>query len=335
MNKLYTSIVALAAIITLPFQAFANHGPATTGGGSSTVSGETLKEGGFVFSLDESYTNFENISRERAEQKAIKSGEFDALRDAYVTNMSVAYGVTDDFQLEAQLGWYSGRGFIDAHAAEAEEDHESQALSFLKSASAGSATGNPEGLTDLAIRGKYRIMKGAPGSLSVVLGGIIPTGKDDELLSDGDPLEPSSQPGTGEYGIQSGLAYSRYLTTNVTFDASALYTYRFEDDGFQVGDRLDTGVALAYRFSESVQDFPQLSIFGELTNVYIGKDESSEEGRNPNSGGSTLFLTPGARLRFSEQVSFSIAPSIPVLQDLNGNQLETDFRVMGQLTVGM
>ena len=328
----YLIILLTISVLATPQAAKANHGPATTGGGSSTVSGETLKQGSFVFSLDESYTNFENVSQEEAESEAMKSGEFDALRDAYVTNLSVAYGISDDFQIEGQIGWYSGRGFIDAHAAEEEED---ETLSFLKSASAGSATGNPEGLTDLAIRGKYRLMKGAPGNLSVVLGGIIPTGKDDELLSDGDPLEPSSQPGTGEFGIQSGLAYSRYLTTNMTMDASAVYTYRFEDDGFQVGDRLDTSIAFAYRFTESVRDYPQVSVFGEVTNVYIGKDESDEEGNNPNSGGNTLFLTPGVRLRFTEQVSFSLAPSIPVLQDLNGNQLETDFRVMGQLTVGM
>lgn len=333
--KAFSYFLLLLALLFSPAVTHANHGPATTGGGSSTISGETLKEGGIVFSLDESYTSFENISREQAEVEAIKSGEFDALSDAYTTNFSLAYGVTDDFQLEAQIGWYSGRGFIDAHASEHEDDHEAEMLSFAKSASAESATANPEGLTDLVIRGKYRLMKGAPGNLSVILGGIIPTGKDDELLSDGDPLEPSSQPGTGEFGIQSGLAYSRYLTTNVALDASALYTYRFEDDDFQVGDRLDTSVAIAYRFSESVRDFPQFSVFGEVTNVYIGKDHSDDEGNNPNSGGNTLFLTPGVRLRFTEQVSFSLAPSIPVLQDLNGNQLETDFRVMGQLTIGM
>jgi len=322
----------LSNLTVLISSANANHGPATSGGGSSTVSGETLKQGSFIFSLDESYTNFENVSREEAEAEAVKSGEFDALRDAYVTNLSMAYGITDDFQLEAQIGWYSGRGFIDAHAGEAEDDHEAQELT-LRSASAESATGNPEGLTDLAIRGKYRLMKGAPGNLSVVLGGIFPTGKDDELLSDGDPLEPSSQPGTGEFGMQSGLAYSRYLTTNVTVDASALYTYRFEDDGFQVGDRIDTSLAFAYRFTETVRDYSQVSVFGEVTNVYIGKDDSDEEGRNPNSGGNTLFLTPGVRVRFTEQVSFTLAPSVPVFQDLNGNQLVTDFRVMGQLTV--
>ena len=152
--KAFSYFLLLLALLFSPAVTHANHGPATTGGGSSTISGETLKEGGIVFSLDESYTSFEDISREQAEVEAIKSGEFDALSDAYTTNFSLAYGVTDDFQLEAQIGWYSGRGFIDAHASEHEDDHEAEMLSFAKSASADSATENPEGLTDLVIRGK-------------------------------------------------------------------------------------------------------------------------------------------------------------------------------------
>ena len=71
-----------------------------------------------------------------------------------------------------------------------------------------------------------------------------------------------------------------------------------------------------------------------MPNVYIGKDESDEIGRKPNSGRSTLFLTPEVRIRFTEQVSFPLAPYVPVFQNPNENQLKTDFRVMGQLTIG-
>ena len=79
MSKRSISIVyILISVIVFASNANANHGPATTGGGSSTISGETLKQDSFVFSLDESYTNFENVSREEAEAEAVKSGEFDA-----------------------------------------------------------------------------------------------------------------------------------------------------------------------------------------------------------------------------------------------------------------
>ncbi|HMO01504.1 MAG TPA: hypothetical protein PKD37_05100 [Oligoflexia bacterium] len=156
--------------------------------------------------------------------------------------------------------------FLDAPAGEVEEEHGTQELT-LRSASAESAAGSPEGLTDLAVRGEYWVMKDAPDNLSVVLRGIFSTGNDDEILSDDDLLIPFSQPGSGEFGVQSEQAYSRYLPTNVTLHASALYNYRFEDDVFQIGDRFDTSLAVAYRFTETVRDFPQVSIFGEMPNV--------------------------------------------------------------------
>lgn len=220
--------------------------------------------------------------------------------------------------------------FLDAQAGKGEEEQKAQELT-QRSAWAESATGSPEGVTDLAVRGKHQVMKGAPNNLSVILGGVFPTGKDDEFLSDCDLLKPSGQPGSGEFGVQLEQAYSRYLPTNVTLHASALCHYRYEDDVFQVGDGFDTSLTVAYRFTETVQDFPQVSIFGEMPNVYIGKDESGEIARKPNSSRSTLFLAPEVRIRFTEQVSSPLAPYVPVFQNLNENQLKTDFRVIGQL----
>jgi hypothetical protein len=49
-----------------------------------------------------------------------------------------------------------------------------------------------------------------------------------------------------------GLAYSRFLTSRVTIDASMLYMFRTENDDFKVGDRFDVGAALAYRLTESI-----------------------------------------------------------------------------------
>jgi len=332
-----TFIISLIIIFGLiPQTAVANHGPGTTGGGATTQSGETIKEDQFVFSLDETYTNYENVSQAEAEERAGRAGEFDALRDAYLTNIALGYGVTNDFQIEGGIGWYSGRNFIDAHREEP-GSHEVTSLRAFngrhsEEIETSSAIGNPEGLTDLMLRGKYRVMKGEFGHLSVIGGGIFPVGTDNERLSDGDKLEPSSQPGTGRYSALGGLAYSKYLTSHLTFDISTVYTHRFERDDFQVGDRFDNGIALAYRVTDSVKTFPQLSLFTELSHQYIGRDED-EEGRNANSGGNALFIVPGARVSFTENAGLILAPAIPIAQNLNGDQLDTDFKLMSQLFV--
>ena len=335
MNKIFAlSLIVMLGLI--PQAAVANHGPGTTGGGATTQSGETIKEDRFIFSLDETYTNYENITRSEAEQRAGSAGEFDAIGDAYLTNITLGYGVTNDFQIEGGIGWYSGRNFIDAHREEP-GSHEATFLSALsgrhsEEVETSSAIGNPEGLTDLMLRGKYRVMKGEFGHLSVIGGGIFPVGTDSKRLSDGDKLEPSSQPGTGRYSALGGLAYSKYLISHITLDISSVYTHRFERDDFQVGDRFDNGIAIAYRVTDSVKTFPQLSLFTELSHQYLGKDED-EEGRNPNSGGNTLFIVPGARVTFTENAGLILAPAIPIAQNLSGDQIDTDFKLMSQLFV--
>jgi hypothetical protein len=108
--------MGLCALLLFIPTTFANHGPGTSGGGSSTASGETLKQGGFDLSVREDYTQFQDISREGAERRALQSGGFDALQHAYITTAGLAYGITDDLQSGAQIGYYSGKDFIDAES---------------------------------------------------------------------------------------------------------------------------------------------------------------------------------------------------------------------------
>src|SRR6266516_4706977 len=96
-------IIGLSVWGSTAAPAIANHGPGTSGGGSATASGETLKQGSFDLSLREDYTQFEHITRAGAERRALKSGEFDALERSYLTTGATAYGITDEFQAGAQI----------------------------------------------------------------------------------------------------------------------------------------------------------------------------------------------------------------------------------------
>lgn len=317
-RTIVTTILTSSSFLTA--DAIANHGPGTSGGGSSTMSGETLRQGGFDLSLRTDYTSFEHKSRAQAEQEAIANGEFDAIDHSLIESFSVAYGITDDVQVGVQLGYYWGSGFIDA-----EEDG---------GGGATSATADPRGLTDTWVTGKFRVMHGANGHLAVQAGVKLPTGKDDERLSDGEKLEPSSQPGSGAVDYQLGLAYSRYLTSRVTIDASGIYTLRTEHADFQVGDRFDLGLAAAWRLTEDVRAFPNWSVSGELLGVWVGKDEDAGAA-NESSGGETVYFAPGVRARFNPHVALSLAPAVPIHQDLNGSQVETDAKLSFTLSMSL
>ena len=318
LTKQFT-LIAVCFAFTNPRLLHADHGPGTSGGGASTQSGETLKPGKFSIELRTDYTEFENLSASQIEAKAAKAGGFDLLDRSFLSTVGVSYGVVENFQIGLTIGHYNA-----VNPREAEFDSGTGDTEIV--------TFDPDGLTDLWLTGKYRFYRGPIGSIAVFGGVKFPTGKFDVKNSEGERVEPSATAGSGSYDGMLGLAYSRFLTSQLTFDASAQYTLRTEADDFKLGDRIDGGVAFAYRFTEDIQRFPQVSAFAEANVRYLFKSEEDGE-RDPNTGGTALFLTPGVRIGFTKNVSFTVSSPLPVLQDLNGTQLKTSYKVTGGLTL--
>lgn len=301
----------------IPFRT--DHGPGTSGGGSSTQSAETLKAHQFSAELRLDHTEFESLSDSQIEAKAARGGGFDLLDRSFLETLSFSYGVVENFQVGLSIGLYQA-----VRAREAEFDAgtgETEIVTF-----------NPDGLTDLWLSGKYRFYRGPAGQFAVFGGVKFPTGRHDVKNSEGERVEPSATAGTGSYDGMSGLAYSRYLTSRITLDASGQYTFRTEHDDFRLGDRIDAGLALAYRITEDIQKYPQVSLFAEANMRHLFKTAENGD-RDPNTGGTVLFLSPGVRASFSRNFAFTLSPQIPVLQDLNGEQLETKIKVNAALTI--
>src|SRR5262249_49585254 len=121
-------------MVPAPAPPFWNHGPGTSGGGSSTASGETMRAGRWSLELRSDWTEFEHIGVAEAEARAIAHGGFDAIEHSWTNSVALSYGLTDDLQLGATLGYYAGKNFIDAEA---------DGLG-----GAESATADPKGMTD-------------------------------------------------------------------------------------------------------------------------------------------------------------------------------------------
>ena len=319
MNVENQRFCIVAALIATAGIAYADHGPGTSGGGASTQSGETMKPGKFAVEFREDYTEFEHLSRAQIDAKAMKAGGIDLLDRSFIHSVSVSYGIVENFQAGLTIGYYDA-----VNAREAEFDSATGDIER--------ATLDPDGVTDLWLTGKYRFYRGPLGSFAVFGGAKFPTGKSDVKNSAGESVEPSATAGSGSYDGMLGLAYSRFLTSRITLDSSFQYTFRTEADHFRLGDRIDAGVAMAYRFVEDIEKYPQVSAFAEANVRHLFKSE--EDGhRDPNTGGTVLFLTPGFRIGFCKNASFTLSAPIPVVQELNGEQLKTDFKVNGALTL--
>ena len=287
----------------------ANHGPGT-GGGATTIPAITLKSGIFSLGLRTELTEFEPISDSKLFEKAEKAGSFDAIDRTFLHTMDIGYGVTDDLTLGLNIGWFEAINFRESEL----EDDEVEVFQA-----------NPDGITDLWLSGKYRFWRGPQGHYAILVGVKFPTGVDDKENDAGEKLEAVEQPGSGSYDFATGFAYSRWLTADWTLDTNIQYILRTEGArDFEIGDRMDWNLATAYQVIPR-NKYPNFAPVGEINVKYLFRDE--ENGRDErNSGGTTVFLSPGVRIGVTSRLGVGASVSFPVFQNVLGEQQETDFK---------
>lgn len=186
------------------------------------------------------------------------------------------------------------------------------------------------GLGDITLLGKYRIYtKDYPGKTSrlSILGGIkLPTGEDDEEDSFG-RLPQNLQLGTGSSDPIIGAAYT-WQTLDHEIDIDS--TYKFNTEGandFEFGDLLKYNIAYQRRVwpFELPEEglYSQLNLVFELNGQYQAKNKADGV-KIADSGGHTIFLSPGIQY-VTERFILESSIQLPVIQDLNGRQVETDY----------
>ena len=280
--------------------ASADHGPGTSGSGFSTLSAETLKPGQFSTAFQTDWTEFDSPG-------GMPEG-VDLLGRSFLSTLSLSYGVVENFQLGLTYGYFASEGNREFENGD-------------------KVTSDPDGFTDLWLTGKYRFYQGPAGQFAL-LGGIkAPTGDSTLTNSEGEPVEPSATAGTGGWDGQVGLAYTLPLAAALTLDASAIYTLRGEAHDYRLGNRLDLGSSLAWRLFGDAATFPQTSLVMEATLRHVAKSEDGGQA-DDGTGGTVLFLSPGVKVSFTQQLGASLGVQIPIVQNLNGDALETDFRLI-------
>jgi hypothetical protein len=187
------------------------------------------------------------------------------------------------------------------------------------------------GLGDTTVLGKYRVythnFKGGTSRLSLVGGLELPTGEDDGRDSVG-ILPAPLQLGSGAVDVIAGGAYT-LQTLDYELDTDLRYKINREANQFNFGD------VFIYNFSYQKRILPitlpdkggysQWNALLELNGSVAGKNESLGVDV-VNSGGHSLFLSPGVQY-VSPRVVYEFSFQQPLLQDLNGNQLETDYKL--------
>lgn len=187
------------------------------------------------------------------------------------------------------------------------------------------------GLGDTTLFGRYQVFQAdRPGETmrGQVLGGIkFPTGKDDERDALG-LLPPPLQSGSGSYDATvTGVFTWQRLQWQLDVDLG--YRVTGEANDFRFGDSLVHNVSLQYRLwpgalpTEGVPSF----VYGvvELNGLWSDRDEMGGTSI-PDSGGYTLFLSPGVQYVTSRWIA-EASVQLPVVRNLNGTQPEPDYTV--------
>lgn len=238
-----------------------------------------------------------------------------ARRDMEVTALVsvLGYGVTRDFALFGMLPYVDKR--LDLRMG-------GQDISR-----------NQRGFGDLTLLGRYTLYEvNAPGRtlrVAPFLGIKAPTGEDH--ASDGQGrLPPPVQIGTGSWDLLGGVVLT-YQTLAFEIDTQASYRINREANhsdgtGFEAGNAFQLDGSLQYRLlPRSLGAGVPAFLYGvlEANLVHAAKNRVGGAG-DVNSGGTTLFITPGLQYATRKWV-LEAGVQMPVSQKLNGTALRNDY----------
>lgn len=223
--------------------------------------------------------------------------------------MSVlGYGVSRDFAVFAVLPYADKRLSMNMGGAD--------------------VTRSEAGFGDATFMGRYTAFEanatGHTFRIAPFLAVTAPTG-DDRASDRLGRLPPMLQPGSGSWDWQGG-AVASFQSLDWGADAQLAYQRNGEANGFRAGavSRLDLSVQRRLwpvTLGEGVPSF----LYGglEANLIHVAKDQVNGTD-DPNSGGTTLFLTPTVQYVTRKWV-LEAGIQIPVSQRLNGSALRNDY----------
>ena len=193
-----------------------------------------------------------------------------------------------------------------------------------------------DGIGDARLVARYTIYKkdgvGKTTRVAPFLGVKLPTG--DNARTDGlGRLPPGLQPGTGSWDFFGGVI-ATYASVDWNFDFQTSYQVNTRAGAFERGDMVRADASFQYRLlPRTLSRDDQGYFYGVLeANLVHGGKMRVNGTRDPNTGGTTLYLVPGVQYAARRWVA-EAAVQLPVIQNLNGSALERDFTVLAGLRV--
>ncbi len=188
-------------------------------------------------------------------------------------------------------------------------------------------TSHTRSIGDVKVIGRYTGFSDEH-NFGLQLGVKLPTGSYTETFSGGpiagQPLDRGLQPGSGTTDLIAGAFKFASLSQNWDYftQATAQLPLNSRAD-YKPGNSVNLNVGFRYLGFDQV--VAHLQVNGRITAKDSGANASPDD-----SGGKTLYLSPGVTFSVSEKVRLYGFLQVPVYQNLNGYQLAPKFA----LTIG-
>jgi len=185
------------------------------------------------------------------------------------------------------------------------------------------------GVGDITLLGKYRVWKldkRGKTTRAALLGGLkLPTGRSNISDSLGSLPRPL-QPGSGSWDPIIGAVVTRQ-TLDDEWDLSSTYKINTNHRGYRFGNLLKYTVAYQKRILP--HELPEKGLYRQVNAVLELNGEWATKDRTggtsvANSGGHTIYLSPGMQW-VSKRMILEFSVQVPIIQYLNGAQVEADY----------
>lgn len=200
--------------------------------------------------------------------------------------------------------------------------------------------GRESGIGDVALIARYSFLRKHTLDSTTALAGLVgvkfPTGKTDGVADNGEFLDSHIQLGTGSTDYIIGLSVNHSMQ-KLSVSANLLGTLqtngKFGDTSHRFGNALNYDVTAKYRVypgdlgQGGTQLFLALGVNGELR-----EREKTDGVTDPNSGGNTVYLSPGLQAVVGPHWVFEISYQKAVYHNLYGTQLGEDYKASGGAT---
>lgn len=306
--------LAVVIISLVSGTAFAHHPSGGAGLGQAgpirTITATTLPQGKLFFGAQAEFIDLDDFSDSQLLGFSDRGKDAHTAESVFHSIVSMGYGITDNLTISLKASYEKIANIRESHGDEPGEIHRH---------------GSAKGIGDLTVMGQYRFLKTDSNfETALFLGLKMPTGRTNVRDIQGETFEAEFLPGTGSWNPIIGVAATKRYG-KFSADGNLQYTFGTRGTLFtNLGDMINYNAALSYR---AVSGAISWDLILEANGEWKEKQRIRGE-KDPNSGGNTVFLSPGTRLVIGKKISTFISIGFPLLQDMNGVQDDTTYKAL-------